>query len=220
MVAAKLITYDIPPLNLSDNGEKALEWMEEFKVTEMPVVDDGKFLGLVNESLILDNNDVKDTLKNYQLNYYKIFVQDTQHLFDVIIAMVENECTVIPVVDAKENYRGLITAQKVINALSQMVAIGNHGSIITLELNSKDYSLVEISKLVESDNAKILASYITSLPDASKLEITLKINKTDITRILHTFERFNYTVTASYHESEYHKDLKNRYDAFMRFLKT
>ena len=78
--------------------------------------------------------------------------------------------------------------------------------------------MAEIAKLVESDDAKILASFITSHVDSKKLEVTLKINKTEITRILHTFERFNYIVTASYNESEYYKDLQNRYDEFMRFL--
>ncbi|HLU84878.1 MAG TPA: hypothetical protein VKZ45_05340, partial [Vicingaceae bacterium] len=60
----------------------------------------------------------------------------------------------------------------------------------------------------------------TSHPDSTKLEVTLKINKNEITRILATFERFNYVVTASYNETDYQKDLQNRYDEFMRFLNT
>ena len=94
------------------------------------------------------------------------------------------------------------------------------GSIITLEMNIRDYSMVEIAKIVESDDAKILASYLTSSIDTTKLEVTIKVNKTDITRILHTFSRYDYTVTASYNESEYYEDLKQRYEAFMRYLNT
>ena len=78
--------------------------------------------------------------------------------------------------------------------------------------------MAEIAKMVESDDAKVLSSFITSHVDSNKLEVTIKINKTDISRILHTFERFSYVVTASYNESEYHKDLKDRYDEFIRFL--
>ncbi|PIZ05339.1 MAG: CBS domain-containing protein, partial [Flavobacteriales bacterium CG_4_10_14_0_8_um_filter_32_5] len=85
-------------------------------------------------------------------------------------------------------------------------------------LNINDYSLSEIAKIVESDNAKILASFITSHPDSTKLEVTLKINKNEITRILSTFERFNYQITASYNETDYQVDLQNKYDEFMRFL--
>ena len=106
----------------------------------------------------------------------------------------------------------------VVNHLSRVVSIANEGSIITLEVNVKDYSLSEIARMVESDDAKILTSFITSHPDSTKLEVTLKINKTDISRILHTFDRFKYVVLASYNKSEYHEDLQNKYNEFIRFL--
>ena len=38
MIAIDLITDEIPPLMHSDTGEKALNWMEEFKVSHLPVI--------------------------------------------------------------------------------------------------------------------------------------------------------------------------------------
>jgi acetoin utilization protein AcuB len=220
MVASELITYDIPPLKLSDTGAKALEWMEEFKTSELPVVDGNQYLGLIRESEIFDRNDIDSTIKTYNLSFHKPFVFQNQHLFEVISMIVQNDTNILPVVDKDEQYLGLITIKNIIHYFAKVVSIANVGSIITLEINLKDYSLAEISKMVESDDAKILTSFITSHSDSNKLEVTLKINKTDISRILQTFERFNYTVLASYNESEYHKDLKDRYDEFMRFLNT
>ena len=219
MIASKLISYDIPPLKLSDTGVKALDWMEEFKTSELPVVDDGKYIGLIRESEILDRNDIDNPIKDYRLNFTMPFAYENRHLFEVISLIVENDINILPVVNQNEQYLGLITPQKIINHLSQIVSVTNAGSILTLEVNVKDYSLSEIARMVESDDAKVLSSFITSHPDSTKLEVTLKINKTEISRILHTFERFNYIVLASYNESEYHQDLKNRYDEFMRFLK-
>lgn len=218
MIASDLISYDIPPLKLSDSGEKALRWMEEFKTSDLPVVKEGKYFGLIHESDILDSNNQEKAIQTYNLNFINPFAYQHQHLFELISLIVENNLDLLPVVDQDEKYLGIITIKSILNYFSKAVSIENPGSIITLELNIKDYSLAEISKLIESDNAKILASFITSHSDSTKLEVTLKINKTDVTRILHTFERFNYVITAAYNETEYQEDLQNRYDQFMRFL--
>ncbi len=220
MIASELISYDIPPLKLADKGNKALDWMEEFKTTVLPIVKEGEYIGLISESDLLDNNDIDGAIEGFGFNLLKPFVHESQHLFEVITMMVENDIDILPVVNESSQYLGVITNKMVVNSLSKVVSVSNAGSILTLEVNVKDYSLAEISRMVESDDAKILASFITSHPDSTKLEVTLKINKTEISRILHTFERFNYVVLASYNESEYHQNLQNKYDEFMRFLNT
>lgn len=220
MIASQLITYEIPPLKLNDNGSRALDWMEEFKVTELPVVDNGKYLGLIEETQLLDRSNIDDKIGSYNLMFKKPFAHENQHVFEIISLIVQNDIDLLPVLDTNEKFLGIITINSVLKFFSETVSIANQGSIITLELNINDYSLAEIAKMVESDNAKILASFITSHPDSTKLEVTLKINKNEITRILATFERFNYMVTASYNETDYQKDLQNRYDEFMRFLNT
>lgn len=220
MIASELISYDIPPLKLMDTGNKALDWMEEFKVKDMPVIDGRKYIGIIEEADVLDRNNAEDEINTYNLNFRKPFVYQQQHIFDAITQMVENDVDILPVLNDNEDYLGIVTRTAIINFFAETISVASQGSIITIELNVNDYSLAEISKMVESDDAKVLASYITSHVDSTKIEVTLKINKTDITRILHTFDRFNYTVTASYNESEYHEDLKNRYDEFMRFLNT
>lgn len=218
MIASELISYDIPPLKLSDTGIKALDWMEEFKTKELPIVKDGEYLGLISESNLLDANDVEGAIEAFAFNLPNPFVNEKQHLFEVISLMVENDIDVLPVVSSSNKYLGIVTNKMVVNSLAKVVSVSNPGSILTLEVNVKDYSLSEIARMVESDDAKVLASFITSHPDSTKLEVTLKINKTEISRILHTFERFNYVVLAAYNESEYHQNLQNKYDEFMRFL--
>lgn len=220
MIASELISYDIPPLKLSDTGNKALDWMEEFKITNLPIVKEGEYFGLISESSLLDNNEVDGAIEGFAFNLPKPFVNENQHLFEVISIMVENDIDVLPITNSGNQYLGVVTNKMVMNNLSRVVSMSNAGSILTLEINVKDYSLSEIARMVESDDAKILASFITSHPDSTKLEVTLKINKTEISRILHTFERFNYVVTASYNESEYHQNLQDKYDEFMRFLNT
>lgn len=218
MIASELISFDIPPLKLSDTGKKALNWMDEFKVNNMPVINGRKFVGIIEEADILDRNDLDEKINEYNVNFRKPFIFKNQHIFEAITQMIEQDIDILPVLSENEDYIGILSPQSVLKFFAEIASVTSLGSIVTLELNLNDYSMSEIAKMVESDDAKILASFITSHLDSRKLEVTLKINKTDISRILKTFERFNYTVTASYNESEYHKDLKDRYDEFMRFL--
>lgn len=220
MIASELITYDIPPLKISDNGEKALNWMEEFKVNELPVIKGNLFVGLLSEDDVLDQNSSNLVIKDYPILLNRIFAYNSQHVFEVMEIMAKNQIFTLPIIDNKEKYIGIVNAQSILNYLANSVSIKSPGSIFTLSLSPRDYSLSEISKLVESDDAKITSVIINSSQTVSLLEVTIKVNKTEISRILNTFERFNYDIIASYSESDYHEDLKSRYDEFMRYLNT
>ena len=78
--------------------------------------------------------------------------------------------------------------------------------------------LAQIAQIVESNNAKILSAYVLSLPDSTKIEVTLKINEIDLERILRSFTRYDYVIKASYHKSDFEDDLRNRFDALMNFM--
>jgi CBS-domain-containing membrane protein len=128
------------------------------------------------------------------------------------------QLTVVPVLDAEEHYLGVITSAQLLSSLSSMASVAEPGGIIVLEMNTHDYTLTEIGRIVESNDAKILSSFVSSNADSTKIEVTLKINRKDLTAILQTFERFNYTVKAWYHQSEFDDDLKTRYDSFMNYI--
>ena len=105
--------------------------------------------------------------------------------------------------------------------MSQITAINSikeFGGILILEMNQHDYSLTQIARIVEENNAKILSSYITSLPDSTQIEVTLKINTTDLDRIIQTFQRYDYTIKAMFQKGNFQDDLKKRYDELMNYL--
>jgi hypothetical protein len=70
------------------------------------------------------------------------------------------------------------------------------GGIIVLELIERDYSLSQIAQIVESNNVKVLSMYITSPAESTKLEVTLKVNTSDLISVIRTFERYNYEVKS------------------------
>jgi CBS domain-containing protein len=218
MLIADLITKDIPAVKDSDTVEQALHWMEEFKVTHLPVLHNKKLAGLISESELLDVANNKSKITANHFNYIKPQIHKTQHAFDALRLMSGLHLTLLPVLDEKENYLGNVTQKSVLDRLAGLSAVMEQGGIIELELNKNDYSLTQIAGIVESNDAKILSSYVTSLPDSTKIQVTLKINRDDLTRILQTFYRYNYEVKASYHQSGYEDDLKTRFNEFIKYL--
>jgi acetoin utilization protein AcuB len=218
MVARDLISDLIPPLRTSDTGEKALAWMEEFKVAHLPIVNNVDFLGLISESDILDMNDPAGAIGNHSLSLYRPYVYDYQHIYDVLKVLSTQKLSLIPVLDENEKFLGNIHLTSLLEHFAEMASMKDAGGLLVLELNVNDYSLAEIARIVESNDAKILSLYISSHSDSTKLELTLKINRIDLSGILQTFYRYNYSVKASFHQSEHVDDLKERFDAFMKFI--
>lgn len=218
MLARDLITDEIPPLKVSDTGRKALRWMDEFKVWHLPVIKNSELIGLISESDLIDNSPSEEIISKIKPNYITTFVSENQHVFEVVKIVSVMNLSVIPVLDSNKNYLGSISIHRLMNAIAAMPVVGEPGGIIILEMNLNDYSLAEIARIVEGDDARILGTFITSHPDSTKMEVTLKINKSDLSSILQSFERFKYNVTASYHQSEHKETLKDRYDALMNYL--
>jgi len=124
----------------------------------------------------------------------------------------------MPVLGENEHFEGVITIQSIINNFSQISAVRNVGGILTLEMPANDYSLTEISRIVESNNAIILNSTVQNVANSYLIEVTLKINITDLSSIVASFERFGYTVKHIYQETTYIEILKDRYDSLMNYL--
>jgi acetoin utilization protein AcuB len=212
-----LISNDVPELSLGDEPVNALNLMDEFKVSHLPVLDGTRFVGLVSEEeLELLGTDPQDKLIREQ-DILDIHVSSEQHVYDVLRLFSEHRLTVVPVVD-NGAYLGSITITQILDSFAKSQAVSDPGGVIVLELNAQDYSLQEIAGIVEGNDAKILSSFLSTSPTSMQVEVTLKINQEDLSGILQTFARYDYQVKASYQESRYEDDLKNRYDEFMKYL--
>lgn len=219
MIAEDLINNIIPSLKTTDRVEDALEWMDEFRVCHLPIIFEQEYLGLISENQLFDLPDTSRAIGSYKLNLDRPHASANQHIFDVVKNLGERKLTVIPILDEEENYLGLTSSVDIIEHLSRLACFNEPGGIIILTMNVRDYSFSEIARIVESNDCKILSSHVASSAASSQLELVLKLNKTDLTRIIASFERFEYNVKASYHESTFDDDLKHRYNSFMNYLK-
>ena len=219
MKAKDLISDVIPPLKHSDTGEIALRWMDEFKVTHLPVLKHENFVGLISESDILDKLDLDHPLDVLFDHLPRPYVKGNAHIYELLYRVAEHQISVIPILDEDESYLGCASIHELIALIANTGSIKESGGILVLEVNRFDYSLAQIAQIVESNNAKILSSYIMSSPDSTKLEITLKINQIELDRIIRTFERYDYVISASYQKSNFEDDLQLRYDSLINYLK-
>jgi acetoin utilization protein AcuB len=219
MLAKELISDEIPMLKTSDTGVKALYWMDIFRISHLPIVNNTEFLGLISDTDIYDMNSPDEAIGNHNLSLFSPFITDEQHVYDAIELIAQQKITVVPVVDAQKNYLGLITTQRITQYMGDMMSVKNPGGILLIELNANDYSLTQIAQIVESNDAKILSLYITSPPDSIKMELTLKLNRIDLTSIIQTFIRYDYTIKAKYVDDDEMENLfSNRYEQFMMYL--
>ena len=219
MIAEELINHLIPALKPGDSAQKAIVWMEELRTNQLPVIDNGEFKGLISEEIIFESNDISKPISDYKLFANECFVYDYQHFFDVIKLSNEFKVEIVAVLDEFNRYLGVIALSDTLSALAQTAAIQSAGGIVVLSLKQVDYSMAEIARLIESDNAKILSSFITTdMMDPSKIKLTLKINKSDTSRIIATLERFNYKVIAKFQHPTMITNEKERIDILLKYL--
>lgn len=217
MIAEHLISDTIIPLRTSDTGDVALGIMNDFYVRHLPIVNQDTLLGLISEEEILDH-DTTEAVGSYSLSIHRPFVQANDHIYDVLRLVAEHKLTAIPVVDNQKHYLGLISAEDLILHFAKTGAFKEPGGIIILEMQRQDYSLAQLARIVESENAVILNSHVHTYPDSPQIEVTLKINKQNILNIIASFERFDFHIKATFNELEYMDTLKERYDGLISYL--
>jgi CBS domain-containing protein len=219
MVAKDLISEVIPSLKTSDLGQTALNWMEIFRVSHLPIVNNQDFLGLISDSDIYDMNQPEEPIGNHSLKLFKPYVDAEQHNFEVIGLASRLKLSIVPVLDSKNHFLGVITTSDLIRHIAGISAIDQPGGIIVLELVARDYSLSQIAQIVEGNNVKVLSMYITSPPESTKLEVTLKVNSGDLSSVIRTFERYNYEVKTWVSDNDSMDRFYNeRFDMLMKYL--
>jgi len=220
MIAEELINHMIPPLKVTDSAHMAIVWMEEFRCNYLPVVNNGKLVGFISEEIILESNDIDKTLAHFELTGKDCTVGLGSHFYDILKTASQHKLYMVCVLDDEGNYAGVITVQDIMASFAQTAAVQMPGGILVLSMDLIDYSLAEICRYVEENNAKVISSIMVEDPmDKGKVKITLKINQVDLARIVATLERFNYRIIGRYQESAVtNTGEQERLDLLMKYL--
>jgi acetoin utilization protein AcuB len=219
LLAENLISDLIPSVKGTELGQKALGWMDVFRVSHIPVVEDSKYLGLVSDKLIYDLNLLEAPIEGILDKLDTSHAHKDQHIFEVAVVMYKLKISVLPVLDDDHYYLGAITLYDLARRFARLFSLQEVGGVMVLEMNENDYSMVEISKIVEDNGAKILSSFLDRKPGTSNLDVILKLNKEELSPLIQAFSRYDYNIKAVYLDQSMLSDLYNdRYDQFMKFM--
>ena len=217
MTSLQLIDNTIPQLQLQDTLAKALQLMHDFRITHLPVVSEEKYLGLISEEDLLDEENKNTTLAFFQNEMITAAVNGNQHFLKAVSVCNLYQTNVIPVIGDNQELMGTIRGLALLTALGNFCGADEYGAMVVLEMERTRFSLVEINSIVENDDATILHLNIASLGQ-SQLSVTLQINKKEISTIIATFERYDYSVSYYSGTELFENDLSANYQNLMNYL--
>ena len=219
MQAADFIHPLIPSILISDPVGSALKKMESLELTTLPVVGGGRFLGFVEDEILLEQEHLDVQIAQVELECAACWVYADQHFYDLIRVATEHQAKWVAVQDREQHYLGVVPTQDALTAYADNFSINSQGSVLVISLQMNDFQLSEIARLVESENCKILSCLLNTDPmDSQSLEVTLKLDKPDSRHVKATLLRFGYQVKDYAQEAVGQSTDEERIGNLFRFL--
>lgn len=220
MLALKITNRQFTPLAPSDSAAKALAKMDAWHAVCLPVVEETtrKIIGQIRLQQLVDLPDESITISTLELEP-AVTVFEHHHIFEVTRQMLAHEIGLIPIVDSDFVYQGVAEKKEVLEAFSEMLNVSVSGSVIAVELQSKDYTLSEMVHLIESEDARILGVAVETPTGLNEsFEISFKLNVRDTSGISNSLRRHGYVVSSESQSELLKFDISDRADELMRYL--
>jgi acetoin utilization protein AcuB len=219
MLTRELLSQTLPYLHLQDKVYQALQMMNDNHVTHLPIVEGDKYVGLVSEDDLLQAENDNSELATLEQAFAAVSIKEEEHFLKAVQIAVENGLSVVPVVSEDNELTGTVVYNDLLKFSSEFMSLNEPGGLIVLEMNSNQYSFNEISKLVETNDAQITQLNTSNDAETGLMQVTIRINKPEVSDIVATFQRYEYTVKYFFGEELYANELKSNYDNLMNYLK-
>ena len=218
MLARDLISDHVPTVKTSDPGSDVLDMMDTLKVSHLPIVNHRNFLGLISDNDIYGFEDQNSAIGAQSLSLFSPFVREEQHIIEVLEVVRRLKITVVPVLKG-EDYLGCITQTGLLQEMARMVSADQPGGMLVFRMTIHDYSLTEIARIVEENQVRILSTFVETQGDSTEIFVTIKLNTNELSRVIRTFERYDYHILGTYMEAGQLDEMyQSRYEEFMRYL--
>lgn len=219
MFAKDFINPMLPVLKSTDTVGEVMDWMEEYRIGQLPVVNEQEYRGLISHDTLIDADEDLPLLA-LQPEFGSISVSEHQHLFEILSVTQKHDLQAVAVLDDEQKFSGTISVNELLNQFSKNLGTQEMGAVIEIAVENRSYSLAEISRLIESNDTKIISSYYTSGTSGEDMKdiLTLKLNRKDITHVVATLERYSYDIVGAYNFDAIEAPDRERYDMLMRYL--
>ncbi|MDY8136665.1 CBS domain-containing protein [Aquimarina sp. 2201CG5-10] len=210
------IVNEIEPLTITSKVVDAQLLFNELTYTHFPVIKEKIYVGCVSEADIRCFETEK-TLDSYQYALEGFFVRKDNNWLDILESFAQNNTNIMPILDDDNNYIGYFELRDIINMFNETPFLSEPGNILIVEKGVLDYSFSEISQIIESNNAKVLGLFINKLEN-DVVQITIKINDSDLNNIVQTFRRYSYNIVSKHSEDTFLTNLKERSKYLEKYL--
>lgn len=219
MLTRELLSQTLPYLHLQDKVYQALQMMNDNHVTHLPIVEGDKYIGLISEDDLLQAENDNSEIATLEQAFATVSIREEEHFLNAVQMAVENGLSVVPVISEENELTGTVVYNDLLKFSSEFMSLNEPGGLIVLEMNSNQYSFNEISKLVETNNAQITQLNTSNDAETGMMQVTIRINKPEVSDIVATFQRYEYTVKYFFGEELYANELRSNYDNLMNYLK-
>ena len=219
MIASDLINYMVPPLKPSDDITRAKQWMDEFRVKQLPVVNEGNLLGFITEDMLFDSEILYPYAGDYPLVNLDCQVHSSKHYYDILKLHGKYKMDVVAVVDGE--FKGVVIIQDILQELSQTAMVNSEGAILIIETTLQDYSLLEISRIIERNGSSILGLNMSAqASDPEKVEIAVRVNSQLVSEIQSGLRSSGYNLISTFNGDDKSFDENERYGLLMKYLES
>jgi CBS domain-containing protein len=191
--------------------------MNDYHVAHLPIVEEEKYLGIISEEQLLHSDD-DNKLEQLAISEGGTSVQANDHFLKAIQVAVQNKLSIVPVIE-NDQIVGIVTYTDLLKNASDFMSLNDPGALIVLEIESRAYSFSEINKIIESNDAQITQLNTYTDAETGIMQVTIRINKLEISDIISTFQRYEYNIKYYFGEEMYENELRSNYDNLMHFLK-
>lgn len=219
MLTRELLSQTLPYLHLQDKVYQALQMMNDNHVAHLPIVEGDKYIGLISEDDLLQAENDNSEIATLEQAFANVSIREEEHFLNAVQMAVENGLSVVPVISEENELTGTVVYNDLLKFSSEFMSLNEPGGLIVLEMNSNQYSFNEISKLVETNNAQITQLNTSNDAQTGMMQVTIRINKPEVSDIVATFQRYEYTVKYFFGEELYANELRSNYDNLMNYLK-
>lgn len=210
------VNNDYKPFDSEQTINEALDLFMDLSYTHFPVLENKIYIGSLSREDAETLNPISKIEFN-KINLERFFAKSTMNWLDVQELFARNQTNLMPVLNEENKYLGYFEMEEFIRIFNETPFLKEEGGIIVVKKNSGDFSMSQITQIVESNNAKILGLFISKIEN-NEIEITIKVGLGGLNDIIQTFRRFEYQIISQHQEDAYIENLKERSDYLDKYL--
>lgn len=210
------ISTDIQPLTEQSTVKEAQVLFDESIVSHLPILKGEQYIGIISECDVR-SYDTDQLIGDFKYNFEHFYINEEVNELELLEVMSKNDSNLMPVVTPEFKYLGYVELLEVVSAFGVMPFLSEHGNIIVVQKGINDHSISEICQIVESNNTKVFAVYISNAEN-DVIQTTVKMGNGDFNSIIQTFRRYGYEIISDHYDDVLLNNLKERSKYLDKYL--